>query len=87
MVKIPANKFRPLLNGLGLTQSISGRRNSYDNAPGKSFFDTLKNKLLLSGKLQTKYKTRIGIFESMEIYYKKRDYIHSWVYSSFCVNG
>lgn len=71
-VQFTADEFRQLLNDLGITQSMSGRGNCYDNAPMESFFHTLKNELLLSGKLETRYKTRIAIFEYIEIYYNKK---------------
>jgi transposase InsO family protein len=71
-VQFTADEFRRLLNDLGITQSMSGRGNCYDNAPMESFFHTLKNELLLSGKLETRYKTRIAIFEYVEIYYNKK---------------
>lgn len=71
-VQFTADEFRQLLNDLGITQSMSNRGNCYDNAPMESFFHTLKNELLLSGKLETRYKTRIAIFEYIEIYYNKK---------------
>lgn len=71
-IQFTADEFRQLLNDLGITQSMSGRGNCYDNAPMESFFHTLKNELLLSGKLETRYKTRIAIFEYIEIYYNKK---------------
>lgn len=71
-VQFTAKQFRELLIDLGITQSMSGRGNCYDNAPMESFFHTLKNELLLSGKLKTRYKTRITIFEYIEIYYNKK---------------
>jgi putative transposase len=46
--------------------------NCYYKAPMESFFHTLKNELLLSGKLETRYKTRIAIFEYIDIYYSKK---------------
>ena len=71
-VQFTAEQFRQLLIDLGITQSMSGRGNCYDNAPIESFFHTLKNELLLSGQLETRYKTRIAIFEYIEIYYNKK---------------
>ena len=71
-VQFTAEQFRELLNDLGIRQSMSGRGNCYDNAPMESFFHTLKNELLLSGKLETRYKTRIAVFEYIEIYYNKK---------------
>ena len=71
-VQFTAEQFRELLIDLGIRQSMSGRGNCYDNAPMESFFHTLKNELLHSGKLETRYKTRIAVFEYIEIYYNKK---------------
>jgi len=71
-IQFTAEQFRELLTDLGIRQSMSGRGNCYDNAPMESFFHTLKNELLLSSKLETRYKTRIAVFEYIEIYYNKK---------------
>lgn len=71
-VQFTTDEFRFLLMDLGITQSMSGKGNCYDNAPMESFFHTLKNELLLSGKLERRYMTRIAIFEYIEIYYNKK---------------
>lgn len=57
---------------LGITQSITGTGNCYDNAPMESFFHTLKNELQVSGKLETRSKISIAVFEYIEIYYNKK---------------
>lgn len=71
-VQFTAEEFRAILAKLGITQSMSRSGNCYDNAPMESFFHTLKNELVLSGKLKTRYTTRIVIFEYIEMYYNRR---------------
>lgn len=71
-VQFTAEDFREILFDLGITQSMSRSGNCYDNAPIESFFHTLKNELILSGKLVSRYLTRIVIFEYIEVYYNKK---------------
>jgi transposase InsO family protein len=71
-VQFTAEEFRSLLEELGFRQSMSGRGNCYDNAPMESFFHTLKNELVITRKYESKYLTRIAIFEYIELYYNKR---------------
>ena len=71
-VQFAAHEFRLLLEELGFRQSMSGKGNCYDNAPMESFFHTLKNELVITHKYQSKYQTRIAIFEYIELYYNKR---------------
>lgn len=71
-VQFASDEFREELKKYGFSQSMSGRGNCYDNAPMESFFHTLKNELLLSKAIDSKYKTRIKIFEYIEFYYNKK---------------
>lgn len=89
-VQFTAEDFRALLEKLGFQQSMSGRGNCYDNAPMESFFHTLKNELAISGKYDSKYRTRIAIFEYIELYYNRRRLHSSLKYKTpdevYCVN-
>lgn len=71
---------RTLLAKLGITQSLSRSGNCYDNAPMELFFHTLKNELVLLGKLTTKYTTRIVIFKYFEVYYNRKRLLSSLRY-------
>jgi transposase InsO family protein len=89
-VQFTAEEFRSLLIELGFKQSMSEKGNCYDNAPMESFFHTLKNELAISGKYDSKYRTRIAIFEFIELYYNKRRLHSSLKYKTpdemYCVN-
>ena len=71
-VQFASEEFREALEQHGFRQSMSGTGNCYDNAPMESFFHTLKNELLLRDVIDSKYRTRITIFEYLEFYYNKK---------------
>lgn len=71
-VQFASYEFREALAKYGFRQSMSGSGNCYDNAPMESFFHTLKNELLLKKSIDSKYLTRITIFEYIEFYYNKK---------------
>jgi transposase InsO family protein len=71
-VQFTATEFRDMLEQLGITQSMSGRGNCYDNAPMESFFHTLKSELMMKGATETEQMIRAMVFEYIEFYYNKK---------------
>ncbi len=64
------------LSNFGIKQSMSRKGNCYDNAAMESFFHTLKTEWLYPLNKSTKEKTKIRIFDYIEIFYNKNR-IHS----------
>jgi putative transposase len=62
-------KFREILQGRTLTQSMSDADNPYDNAHMESFFSRFKTELLEGGAFQDAEDSRNEIFEYIEMYY------------------
>ena len=63
------NKFRKILNGRALTQSMSDADNPYDNAHMESFFSRFKAELLEGGAFKDAEDSHRAIFEYIEMYY------------------
>jgi len=63
------NKFRKILEGKSLTQSMSDADNPYDNAHMESFFSRFKAELMQSGAFRNAENSRSEIFEFIEMYY------------------
>ncbi|MCS3734043.1 IS3 family transposase [Mucilaginibacter dorajii] len=63
------NKFRRLLAGPRLSQSMSGVANPYDNAFMESYFSRFKAELLQGGCFDGLENARKEIFEFIEMYY------------------
>lgn len=62
-------KFRKLLEGRTLLQSMSGADNPYDNAFMESYFSRFKAELLEGGAFESLEDARTEIFEYIEMYY------------------
>ena len=62
---------RRLLAKHGITQSMSGKGNCYDNAVAESFFHTLKTELVYFEDYQTRAEARGSIFEYIEVFYNR----------------
>jgi transposase InsO family protein len=62
-------KFRKLLSGQALLQSMSGADNPYDNAFMESYFSRFKAELLEGGAFESLEDARTEIFEFIEMYY------------------
>ena len=62
---------RRLLAKNGVTQSMSGKGNCYDNAVAESFFHTLKTELVYFEDYQTRAEARGSIFEYIEVFYNR----------------
>lgn len=63
------NKFRKILQGRTLTQSMSDADNHYDNAHMESFFSRFKAELLQGGAFHNAEDSQSEIFEFIEMYY------------------
>lgn len=68
--------FQKLLRDHGITCSMSGTGNCYDNASMESFFATLKKELVHQQDYQTREEARRSIFEYLEVFYN-RERLHS----------
>lgn len=76
--------FQKLLRAHGITCSMSGTGNCYDNAAMESFFATLKKELIHQQDYQTRAQARQSIFEFIEVFYN-RERLHSALeYQSPC---
>jgi transposase InsO family protein len=62
-------RFRHILTRYGITQSMSGKGNCYDNAVAESFFGTFKTEL--GYKYESRYIARQSIFEYIEVFYNR----------------
>lgn len=63
--------YQALLNNQGMTVSMSGTGNCYDNAMMESFFATLKTECV-TGRYATRALARRDIFEFIEVWYNRR---------------
>lgn len=68
--------YRNLIEKHGLTMSMSGKGNCYDNAAMESFFATLKTELISDKPWQTHEEARYRLYEYIELFYN-RQRIHS----------
>ncbi len=64
-----SHRFRNILSIYGITQSMSGKGNCYDNAAAESFFGTLKTEL--SHQYESRSLARQSIFEYIEVFYNR----------------
>lgn len=71
-----AREFQMLLQGHGLTGSMSRTGNCWDNAPAESFFHTLKTELTHHRRYATRAEAKRDLFEYIEVFYN-RQRIHS----------
>ena len=63
---------RNTLQDHGITQSMSGKGNCWDNAVAESFFHTLKTELIYHLNYKTREEARQLIFEYIETYYNRK---------------
>jgi putative transposase len=68
--------YQAALVGYGITASMSGVGNCYDNAPMESFFATLKTELVHHQRYATVREAKRDIFEYIEGFYN-RERLHS----------
>jgi putative transposase len=63
------NKFRKLLTGRKIRQSMTGKDNPYDNAFMESYFSRFKAELLQGSVFEKLEDARTEVFEFIEMYY------------------
>lgn len=64
--------FRDLLAAYGITASMSGTGNCYDNAAMESFYHTLKTEHIYFEHYETREQAKQSIFEWIEIFYNRQ---------------
>jgi putative transposase len=75
-VQYAAQAFRGLLERHGITCSMSGKGNCYDNAVKESFFHTLKTELCDHERYRSRDQARASVFDFIEAFYN-RQRLHS----------
>ena len=64
--------YRELIHGMGMRQSMNGRKSAYDNAVAESFFSNLKNELVHHCQFATRELAMASIFEYIELFYNRQ---------------
>jgi len=64
--------FQTLLAAHGITASMSGTGNCYDNAAMESFYHTLKTEHIYFEHYQTREQAKQSIFEYVEVFYNRQ---------------
>lgn len=64
--------YQKMLRDHGITCSMSGRGNCYDNAVVESFFGTLKRELIYRRSWPTRREARRAIHEYIEVFYNRK---------------
>jgi len=67
-----SHDYRELLEHFGLTVSMSGKGNCYDNAPMESFWGMLKQELVYHYHFRTRQEARQAITQYIEIFYNRQ---------------
>ncbi len=83
-VQYACNDYRELLEGNGITCSMSGKGDCYDNAVVESFFKTLKTELVYQQEYRTREEAERSIFEYVEVFYNRKRRHSSLGYVSPC---
>jgi transposase InsO family protein len=71
-VQYASEDYQQLLARHGITVSMSGRGNCYDNAMMESFWATLKTELIHQQKYTTHEQSRQSIFKYIEVFYNRK---------------
>jgi putative transposase len=71
-VQYASEDYQHLLNSHGLTASMSGRGDCWDNAMMESFWATLKTELIHQSHYMTREQARAAIFEYIEVFYNRK---------------
>ena len=64
--------YQKLLRTYGITVSMSGTGNCYDNAMMESFFSTLRAELTDLERFPTRQAARAAVFEFIEVFYNRK---------------
>ena len=75
-VQYASDDYQQLLTDYGITVSMSGRGDCYDNAMMESFWATLKTELIHQAHYAARQQARQSIFEYIEVFYN-RQRLHS----------
>ena len=67
-----SDHFRDLLDKHGISCSMSGRGNCYDNAPVESFFSSLKREWVRRKTYKTRDEAKAEIFDYIECFYNRK---------------
>jgi len=67
-----SDDYQQILAGHGITVSMSGSGNCYDNAMMESFFATLKTELIHQQNYATREQAKQSIFEYIEVFYNRK---------------
>jgi putative transposase len=71
-VQYASEDYQQLLARHGITVSMSGRGNCYDNAMMESFWATLKTELIYQKEYANHEQARQSIFEYIEVFYNRK---------------
>jgi len=81
-VQYACGHYQSLLTRHGITASMSGRGDCYDNAPQESFWGKLKTELTHHHRFATREQARRAIFDYIEVFYNRRRLHSSLGYKS-----
>ena len=81
-VQYASDDYQHLLQCHGITVSMSGRGDCWDNAVMESFWATLKTELVHPQRYATREQARASIFEYIEVFYNRQRLHSSLGYTS-----
>jgi transposase InsO family protein len=81
-VQYASGAYQHLLGCHGITASMSGRGDCWDNAVMESFWSTLKRELVHQQRYATRESARASIFEYIEVFYNRKRLHSSLGYQS-----
>lgn len=81
-VQYASDDYQGLLAEHGLSCSMSGKGNCYDNAVIESFWSTLKTELVHHEQYATHEEARMSIFQYIEVFYNRKRLHSSLGYQS-----
>ena len=67
-----SHEFRRCFKGLPVLQSMSRKRNCWDNAIAESYFKTLKTELVYHRKFKTRAQAKLELFDYIEVWYNRK---------------
>jgi len=71
-VQYASDDYQHRLQSRGITVSMSGKGDCYDNAMMESFWATLKTELIHQNRYATREQARAAIFEYIEVFYNRK---------------
>ena len=71
-IQFASHEFRRCFKGLPVLQSMSRKRNCWDNAIAESFFKTLKTELVYHRKFKTRAQAKLELFDYIEVWYNRK---------------